>query len=288
MSDDDKTTPGEPVQMPEQPAGPAEGPLAAPVKDLLLEAQKACAALDRVPVGSYRCKCGCGQVKKWDDPGCQPEEPLEVLEARRRRNELREFLDKAYATIPDGMGWCRYDNEQWQERMKGVVMHGPDNYREKASSLRWKRAAGSMLLWGKTGAGKTISALAILHHVLDCARDLPEEKVSNRALQWAAGAAFVSAPTLAFAWRNSELGEEPAIVQLAKRASLLVLDEIGHEYFNPEMPVLLELMDHRYLKKGRPTIITTELSEAQFMARYRPALYRRIRDLGTVRELKKG
>lgn len=272
---------------PPEPAAPMAGML----ETLLQAAQRAVAATDKVPVGSYRCRCGCGQVKRWEDPSCLPVLDIKAKEAKRQRSELREFLDKAYATIPDGMDWCRRKDDKWKEKVKGVTVHGADGFKQTIQEFaaKWNRDVGSVVLHGKTGVGKTITALAIMHRVLDAARDLPEDQMSIRDMRWAAGSAFVSAPTLAVAWRNCALGEEPDIVQLAKRATLLVLDEVGYEYFNPEQSTtLFEVLDHRYLQKGRPTIITTELTEQQLMARYRPAMYRRIRDIGAAKELKKG
>ena len=75
------------------------------------------------------------------------------------------------------------------------------------------------------------------------------------------------------------------MVQLAMRASLLVLDEIGYEYFQPERDTtLFEVLDHRYLAR-KPTIITTELGREELKARYRAAAERRLGDVGVYVEL---
>jgi hypothetical protein len=233
---------------------------------------------DKVPVGSYRCE-RCGQVHEWNGPECSPDaaDPMS-FEQLELRKELKRHLMCAYATIPEGMDWCRLGDPKWREKCC-------DDGRRFVAG--WTKEAGSAVLWGKTGVGKTIAAIALMHRILDAARDLPVDKMPTHKLRWAAGIAFVSGPDLALARRMNKLGAEAPLVELAMRASLLVIDEIGHEYFNPDGDTtLFEVLNHRYLGKKRPTIVTSELNREQLMARYRPAAFRRIGDIGTYVPLK--
>jgi len=234
-----------------------------------LETQKQTAARDNVPLGSFRCS-KCSAVKLWEESCCAnaattPDEYIDV----ERRKEVRRIIEIAYSTIPKGLDWCRIGNADWEEKCCSAA---------RSFAKKWTRRVGSAVLRGRTGAGKTIASIAVLHKVLDAARD--RQDIAIKDMVFAAGCTFVSAHQLAVDRRNNDLFEEAPLVNKAKRASLLVLDEIGFEVFNPERDTsLFEVIDIRYLN-ALPTILTTNLSEGNLRKKYGEALCRRMMGLG--------
>lgn len=254
------------------------------LQGLMQAVQVSRARQDGVAVGEYRCECG--QIRRWDDPNrcaiCPPRSP-DALSAE----EKRVLLQPAFRTIPDGMDWCRIGNPKWEE-------HCARKGKELVKS--WRREAGSTVLWGRTGAGKTIAAVALMHRILD---HVLRNDVDRQMLRFAAGMRFVSALDLALDRRKHPLGKaEAPLVELAKKASLLVLDEVGYEVFEPGRDTtLFEIANDRFGKSQKPTIMTTGLDFRRdgrpvegwdrFVSRYGEALWRRFRECGVEIELQK-
>lgn len=244
---------------------------------LLQSAQVARARADGVQVGEYR--CDCGNVRKWDDPEKCPICP-EKRPGSLPLEEKQRMLQPAFRSIPDGLDWCRIGNPTWEER---CCNKGKDFAR------KWQRSSKSAVLWGKTGTGKTIAAVALMHRILD---HVLRHDVDAQALRFAAGMRFVSALDVALDRRKYPLGKaESPLVESSKRASLLVLDEVGYEVFDPNRDTaLFEIADERYKKAERPTIMTTGLDFRlngpkadnwdRFVTRYGEALWRRFREAG--------
>lgn len=231
-------------------------------------AQEREARSNSLPVGKSR--CACGAVLDWNGPPCAC---ANERDKRSAAQQNERFLARAYATIPRAMSWCRLEDELFEKRIKPTT---------RVWVTKWSRRAGSVVLTGRTGIGKTIAAVALLHRVLDSARD---GKASQPDLRWASRSAFVSAQELAIDRRTHPLGEEAPLVERSKHASLLVLDEVGFEVFQPERDTsLFEVLDQRY-KQSSPTIVTTALNEQQLRKRYGEALVRRLLDVGKMLEL---
>lgn len=225
-----------------------------------------------IPVGKARCE-HCGQIREWgDEPTCGCELNLELQESRSiRRQQVDATIERI---IPEGMRWARLGTPEWgkveaKERRVGDFVR------------RWNRDAGSVLILGPTGAGKTAAAIALMFRILNRASK-PEE--TERNVRWALGMKFIDASELGVARRNSKLGDEAGLVEQAKRASLLVLDEVG---FEPFTQVPYEVVNARYLA-GSPTIITSGLlcskrkNVNEFAKRYGAAFMRRITDRGGI------
>jgi DNA replication protein DnaC len=223
-----------------------------------------------IPVGKAKCE-HCGEIRDWgDEPACGCERNLELQESRSvRRQQVDATIERI---VPEGMRWARLGTPEWgkveaKERRVGEFVR------------RWNRDAGSVLILGPTGVGKTAAAIALMLRILNRAGK-PEE--SERNVRWALGMKFVDASELVVARRNSKLGDEAGLVEQAKRASLLVLDELGFETFSQ---VPYEVVNARYLS-GAPTIITSGLQSSkrgnEFANRYGAAFMRRITDRGGV------
>jgi len=168
------------------------------------------------------------------------------------------------------MVWATVDSKTW----KALKAKHPAHWeRLHTFATRWRRSVGSVALLGPTGIGKSAACAALLARILDTSVERREVD-----FQWALGVRFVDAAELIVARRNSRLGSEADMVEDAKGATLLVLDELG---FEASSPVPFEVVNERY-RTGLPTIITTGRAEVEFSKRYGSAFIRRIRDRGTV------
>ena len=181
------------------------------------------------------------------------------------------FLERAVATIPRGWEWARFGVPEFNQRTRPTI---------RSASESWRRANGSLTLLGRTGSGKTASAIAIAHRILDAAhaKVLPRD-----AMAFAAGLRFVSAVDLAQARKRHKLGnDEPPLERAAKRATLLILDEVGFESLDER--TVTDVIEFRYRNGAHehPTIITSGLSEAELAARYGDAIKRKLCELGRV------
>lgn len=226
-----------------------------------------------IPVGKAVCET-CGQMRDWgDESSCDCESLDRQLSQSVRQQQVIASMDRL---IPMGMRWAHLGSEQWAK-----VEHKEPRMGEFAR--RWNRNAGSTLILGPTGSGKTAAAIALLTRILNRASN-PEE--TSRNVRWALGMRFVDAAELVVARRNSRLGDEADLVEKAKSASLLVLDELGFETFSQ---VPYEVVNARYMS-GAPTIITSGLRRSrqggkyvdEFAARYGASFMRKITDRGGV------
>lgn len=226
------------------------------------EAKQIAAKTGGVEYGQKR--CACGAVYRWeDDPSCT----CEADRIRREERSARErCLRRAYESVPAALRWAREGSAGFQR----LVIHPSCQ-----KLIRWHRGLGNGLVTGPTGAGKTVSAAALIHRVLD---RVCERGATTTDFDFARRVRFVDASDLARARRESRLGEEPEILIEASRASLLIIDEMGFEPWHCERDrALFDVLNERY-SQGGYTIVTTGRTEVEFRQRYGGALVRRIVD----------
>jgi len=216
-----------------------------------------------VEIGQTRCP-GCGAVRPWEDPPtCDCEAKAEQARAREARERI---LGRAYRSIPGAFSWARVKDPFYLSR----PLHGA----ARAFAEEWRRGQGNVLLTGPTGRGKTACSIALLHRILDAARD---RDLGVVALDYAKRIRYTSAQALCFARQGWE--QEPELIADAKWASLLVIDEWGPEV--DSKGALFEVINSRY-EDGRQTILTTGMDRDSFVRRYGDALARRVIDRGLV------
>lgn len=131
---------------------------------------------------------------------------------------------------------------------------------------RWRPEAGGAIVIGPTGCGKSIVAfVAMARAIVDHAR----ETRRGPMLEWCS----CDALDLGLAAQRSSLSRTPELVARAKRASGLVLDDLGWEReFHRES--VLEVAAHRY-KHGLPTIVTSGKTYDELEQIYGRAVLRR-------------
>lgn len=221
-------------------------------------------------LGQTRC-LDCGGVRPWEDP---PSCVCERVAAAAKDREVREnILGRAYRSIPEAFEWARAGNPIYEST--------PLHRAGRTFAAAWRRGKGNILVTGPTGQGKTTCTIALLHRILDAARDM--DRLNVIALDYAKRIRYTSAQALCFARQTWE--QEPELISDAKWASLLVIDEWGPEVDNKG--TLFEVINSRY-EDGRQTILTTGMSKEAFAKRYGDALARRVVERGLVVSLWEG
>ncbi len=114
----------------------------------------------------------------------------------------------------------------------------------------WSRSMGGLLIVGPTGSGKSALLSALALKILD--RASKGELVGDAHLM-ARGIKFTTGLALGQALRRHRLGsnEDPPEIVEAKRAPLLILDEIGYEDRTFDPRSVLDVLKARY-GDGRP------------------------------------
>lgn len=184
------------------------------------------------------------------------------IEQERERAHAR--IDAALAGLPR-VPWGDPSDAEFTRRAhkslaRYAVHHDP-------------RTHGSALLLGPSGAGKTLATVALIHRLAAGAKqDEPTVRPDwVDSIDWTTGCGLIRAR------REHPLDQgEARDIHLARWASLLVIDELGPE---PQESLLMDVIDDRYAAR-RPTICTSGLTRADFVARYGDALLRRLTDRG--------
>lgn len=203
----------------------------------------------------------CGAEAPYGETYCPPCRP-KALEDRKRA-----LLADALESIPEAFAWCRLASPA----LADVV---PPAHLDAARSGLDR---SMVLLVGPKGAGKTSLAIAMLRARLDAAL-APD--ADGDAVTRAAGARFASAFDLAYARADAQLGAEPAALRAWKRATVLVVDDLGAEAKAHNSPVG-ELIHHRHAH-ALPTIVTTGFNSKELTERYGDGIVRRLTDRALI------
>lgn len=198
-------------------------------------------------------------------------------ERSQRAEDARRFalsrLEHLVSDVPS-WAWCMAQSQ---------LSHAVRSERLLTLLTKWKPELGSALLLGPSGAGKTTVAAQIVRRRCDeaieaCAR---VASCDTAELTLAAGIVWTTGPQLIVARREHSLGAgEAPLITKAKRASLLVLDELGHESATAD-PSLFDVLDLRY-SRAAPSIVTSGLRRTEFLGRYGDALFRRLTERGVL------
>lgn len=208
-----------------------------------------------------------------------------------RQRERARLLAKAYKSVGNAGGdgwdlplaWCRADTDEYAAATRRAL-EAARRFQDAIpariiANAEWGRGLGSLVILGPTRIGKTKTAVAIAHRALD--RALAGE-LDRDAFFFAAGIRFVSGLRLARARIESRYGTKDPIVELAERASLLILDEIGYE---EEQLAIRDLVYARCEDRRKYMIATTGLTWKELDSRYGRAFCERLKESGRVIDL---
>lgn len=215
--------------------------------------------------GPYPCpKCGVYMVKM----------PREVCSACVRNEERRaSFLSAAreLARLPKWpASWLCFLSGP-RTAPDGRTLEAICGKRVVAESVKALDAictknapALNLVLLGPTGAGKSVLATHLAVHAV----------IEGKGMCWA------SAIEIGASRRDAGLGRTPEILDDAKRAGVLLLDDLGQED-NIGRQVVNELMHERY-DDSKPTVITTGFDSEWVAERYGAQLARRVFEMSFV------
>jgi DNA replication protein DnaC len=217
---------------------------------------------------------------------CPPAPPIDrakqITESdQSRRERLEERIKRAWQSLPRSFRWARFSNPKLLEER--VV---PPELVAKAAVSR-----GSVLLIGKSGAGKTSLAAALYRRAIDEATDAVKRSITSRnsaasrnadAYKFGVGAKFLTAYELAKAGVYSPLGRRPELVDQALDATLLVIDDLGMdvEVFKQSATSVAEVIHERHGAQ-KVTIVTTYLKREHMVEHYGEGITRRLMEATT-------
>lgn len=218
------------------------------------------------PLGAYPCKFRCGAILP--RPGA-----CDACWAVEERKTRSEGTADALASLPAGFlrdGWARLGNP----RLAAAV--GEGNVKRAVALLS---APLPVVVWmlGGAGSGKTSLAVAMAQRLIaQGVRD------GGEAYHVARGVRFVSAVALV----GSRGDADEAVLESAKRATVLVLDDMGKEFAGARgesgvaaqraLPTI-ELLDYRF-NAGAPTIVTLAIQREAVQSVYGEGHARRLFD----------
>lgn len=189
-------------------------------------------------------------------------------------NRHDKNYEAASMSVPPRYRWARRKSEELVKR----VSHGGAAIRDVFEGVVEQGKNG--YIHGPTGTGKTSVSVAALHEVIDLGRieGAPLEVRTRSAL-----ARFAAAMDLTLAAQQTRFGTGAVPeITAAKRATILVLDDIGKE---ADTRTVFEVIDERY-RNGLQTVITTNLEIQECDRRYGQGLVRRVIEGGLYLHLK--
>ena len=199
------------------------------------------------PVGGWLCKCG----ETLDFPGM-----CDTCYQAHEKAAAKQHDEERTGTIPQKFRWATFDNPLLASRCGSKTTAAA---KAAAKRLGGGDVNGAILL-GAAGAGKTSLACAMLRSLI-----YTPVGFSGR---------FCSSIALALSRRETEYGEAPLELGVAKQSSILVLDDLGQEPIR-DADVMTEVIHARH-NADLPTIVTTWQDEAGIQSRYGDGTARRL------------
>lgn len=206
-------------------------------------------------------RCRCGATVRGRRGVC------EACSASDRAEMLTLSFGPVLAPLP-AWEWARFGRPE----MRAVSRRLYD------AAEAWSPEDGNLVLLDPTsGAGKTASAVAIIHRLVD---DAMRPGATHAERTHARGIRYLSAYDLATARRNHPLGAgEAPLIRQAKRATLLVIDEVGFE--RAVDTAIPDVLNARY-QMALPTVVTAGMTEPDFAAYLGDAVKRKLCGRGQV------
>lgn len=232
-----------------------------------------------VAIGAvHRCQGGCYATVAKRGGWCDTCAEL----ARRRAREL-DVAEARESVSPGGaLAWCKAGTPEYETataKARKLVTGATAALVTKAA---WSRKAGSLLIIGPTGIGKSKVLTAIGHRIIDFAAGAGWSQPD--AMRFARGIRYVSGLELGRA-RSQAKFETPAVIREAKDATLLLLDEIGYEESRFDPLAVRDVLRDRYDPVWKPTIAASGMTYAELESRYGEPTLRTITDRGMLIDL---
>lgn len=203
-------------------------------------------------------------------------------ESAKEQERERLLLPARRSVSPDGaLDWCRAGDPEYVNATKKGLAIAKGNMRRLFETAAWTREIGSVLVLGDTELGKSKLLTAMALRVIDLASRSEDREV----VQFAAGIRRVSALDIARAREQSKFGDEPEVLRVAKRATLLILDEVGFEDMRTDPYAVRDLLRARYEPVRRPTFVASGMTFSDLEARYGAPTVRTLTSKGILVDL---
>lgn len=145
------------------------------------------------------------------------------------------------------------------------------------AAIRMIEGGGFLLLHGDTGTGKTWIASALAKEIL----------ISGRKVFFTRAIDFFNAVRKGY--KDKAKIDADDILRNYKKLPFLIFDDLGSEKFTDWIEeTVYNLVDYRHGGVELPTLITSNLNNAQISERYGARVARRIKQVGPRIELKGG
>jgi hypothetical protein len=202
---------------------------------------------------------------------CQAQSLAAALQHKRQ-----QIRDRAIEPAGRGFGHVTLDHPQLRDWVK--CTEALAKARKCAVLNHDNPCAWSVLLiLGGTGFGKTTLGTAVFRFLADRVLAPGATKADE---DFVGGMHWVNAKTLARARRESPLGTPPAQMERARRATVLMLDDLGQEA-PCDKDDLVDVLTERQ-QDLRPTIVTYGYEYNSLTARYGAHLLRRLTERAHV------
>lgn len=205
----------------------------------------------------------CSAVVGPDDFHCEPcnDAYRAKCEAEQQRKQLAWLLENnracALGRLPEDWAWVN-DDALFYEKIKLPKL--------RALADKYTLDAGSLIVRGKTGAGKTAAVRRAMDRLVRAATNRKDPIIG---VLWTTAAQLVATRYL------QKFGDgEPVLLVDARKAPVLVIDEFGFERHDPAF--WTDLIDSRY-PRGI-TIVTSGASLEELGERYGAATLRKLRE----------
>ena len=190
-------------------------------------------------------------------PTCDLEIEAEQRENSEASAEMRRALERL-RLVNSGMPEMNYDRTYKMIAVTdGRVRAVAEKVKAYCETLEGQIEKGrNLVMYGNPGAGKTMLACIVLRHLLINLGGTGKYYTQSR---------FVSR-LKATMDRNADETEDQAFEELS-RLDLVVVDEVGRGSSSDwEKSVLFRLIDERYQRHCKPTILCTNLTKAELEA----------------------
>jgi DNA replication protein DnaC len=201
--------------------------------------------------------------------------------SQQRERERVLIAARRSVSPDDALEWCRVGTPEYADATKGARARARGDHRRLLETAAWNREMGSMLVLGATEIGKSKFLTAAALRVLDLASTCDDQD----SIRFAAGIRRVSALDIARAREQAKFGDEPEIVKVAKRATLLILDEVGFEDMRMDPYAVRDLLRARYEPVRLPTFVASGMTFAELETRYGVPTIRTLASKGIVIDL---
>lgn len=186
----------------------------------------------------------------------RPSATCSACEKRRVENGRRQALAFAWRRMP---GWQQRHARFESAEVRAIDPNATEQARSLARELVERKGSPTITFTGDPGNGKTTLACAMVRELISAGTR------GGKDMARARGVEYVCALDLASETAATPLGQHCPLVETIKRASVLLLDEVGRVGRLKNDPIILEILHKRH-RDLWPTIMTSPFTREEMVA----------------------